>query len=308
MPGDLYAGWWSARAGSANGAKMSTVKIPESARLTIGRRQDQELPAVVARAGLSARSISRSVERPSVLTKNASSSTATMEARTPRTAAGLMGSKPTSRPTPAPGCLASPSRRSARTRPSIWTSTTILKFSHADGLEEEFHRNRYESATRDPLTSAYNKKFFVERLSSEPTYAVRHKTELSLAMLDLDHFKKVNDIHGHAGGDAILKHFVALVHGLIRGEDVLGRCGGDEFAIIFRETPAQEALNVAERIRKRLEGSVREHQGRPIPVTCSIGVCTMRGTNPVSAGDLLKATDELLYQAKQGGRNRASSG
>ena len=187
-------------------------------------------------------------------------------------------------------------------------STTILKFSHADGLEEEFHRNLYESATRDPLTSAYNKKFFVERLSSELTYAVRHKTELSLAMLDLDHFKKVNDIHGHAGGDAILKHFVALVHGLIRGEDVLGRCGGDEFAIIFRETPAQEALNVAERIRKRLEGSVCEHQGRPIPVTCSIGVCTTRGANPSSAGDLLKATDALLYQAKQAGRNRAISG
>ena len=184
-------------------------------------------------------------------------------------------------------------------------STTILKFSYADHVEEEYQVNLYNSATRDAMTGCYNKKFFIDRLATEFAYAQRHKAELSLGMLDIDHFKKVNDTYGHPAGDAILKHFAGLVQQTIRTEDIFCRYGGEEFALILRQTPNPDAFTLAERIRQKLESNVCEHQGRPIPVTCSIGLATFSGgPNVPTAYDFLKAADELLYKAKQSGRNK----
>jgi two-component system cell cycle response regulator len=185
-------------------------------------------------------------------------------------------------------------------------STTILKFSYTDTVEEEYQRNLYDSATRDPMTGAYNKKFFVDRLTTEFAYSSRHTVDLSMCMLDIDFFKKVNDTHGHPAGDAILKHFAALVVGQIRGEDIFCRYGGEEFTLILRQTTSREAFGLADRVRKTLEAKVCTFDGKAIPVTCSIGVATHRGNRYTSAEQLLKAADEALYKSKQGGRNRVT--
>ncbi len=186
-------------------------------------------------------------------------------------------------------------------------STTILKFSYTDQDEEQYQKNLYDSATKDSMTGCYNKKFFSERLQTEFIYAARQNEPVSLAMLDIDHFKRVNDTYGHPAGDAILRHFAAVVLKSVRTEDLVCRYGGEEFAVIFRKTPTHEAARVAERVRATLEREVHSFQGSRIPVTVSIGIATQQGTRFGSAQDFMKRTDELLYQAKQGGRNRVIS-
>ena len=183
-------------------------------------------------------------------------------------------------------------------------STTILKFSYSDRDEEQYQKNLYDSATKDSMTGCYNKKFYSERLVTEFSYSQRHSAPLSLAMLDIDHFKKVNDTHGHPAGDAILRHFAAILLKLVRSEDVVCRYGGEEFAIIYRATPSEEAIRVAERIRKQVENDVCIFLGTAIPVTVSIGIATQSGTHFATSQDFIKRADELLYQAKHAGRNR----
>lgn len=183
-------------------------------------------------------------------------------------------------------------------------STTILKFSYSDRDEEQYQKNLYDSATKDSMTGCYNKKFYTERLATEFSYSQRHNTPLSLAMLDIDHFKKVNDTHGHPAGDAILRHFAATVQKLVRAEDIVCRYGGEEFAIIYRQTPSEEAFRVAERIRKQVEADVCSFQGVAIPVTVSIGIATQKATRFAAPQELIAHADELLYRAKHGGRNR----
>jgi diguanylate cyclase (GGDEF)-like protein len=182
--------------------------------------------------------------------------------------------------------------------------TAILKFSYADTIEEEYQRNLYDSATRDPLTGTYNKKFFIDRMATEFAYATRHSAILSICMLDIDHFKKVNDTYGHLAGDAILRHFAAAVQSQVRNEDIFCRYGGEEFALILRQTPTKEAFGLADRVRKTIETRICEHNGVKIPITCSIGLASHSGTDFADQQVFLKAADDALYKAKQGGRNR----
>jgi PleD family two-component response regulator len=111
-------------------------------------------------------------------------------------------------------------------------ATTILKFTYGDDLEETFQRKLLEAAIRDGLTKAYNKQYFLERLDTEVAFAQRHKTSLSLLMLDVDHFKRINDTFGHPRGDEVLVKLAGVVHETIRKEDVFTRYGGEEFAIL----------------------------------------------------------------------------
>ena len=110
----------------------------------------------------------------------------------------------------------------------------VLRFSLTDHTEESLQRRLYEAATRDELTGAFNRKHLFERLESEVAYAWRHKSDVALIMLDLDHFKKVNDAHGHLVGDAVIHAVAEAVKGLTRTEDVFGRYGGEEFALVAR--------------------------------------------------------------------------
>ncbi|HLU68028.1 MAG TPA: GGDEF domain-containing protein, partial [Kofleriaceae bacterium] len=182
--------------------------------------------------------------------------------------------------------------------------TTVLKFSFHDQLEESFQRKMFDSALRDGLTRAYNKRYFLDRLQSEMRFALRHRSPLALLLFDLDHFKGVNDTHGHLAGDRVLAEVAGYVIDSIRHEDVFARYGGEEFAILSRLMGAEDAVRFADRLRRGVEGLRIEHSGVIIPITTSIGVACLPDLTVDTANDLLLAADRALYQAKALGRNR----
>ncbi|HJZ88569.1 MAG TPA: GGDEF domain-containing protein [Polyangia bacterium] len=183
-------------------------------------------------------------------------------------------------------------------------STTILKFTYHDRLEQDFQRHMYESALRDGLTKVFNRKYFLDRLDSEFAYASRHKVPLSLVMLDLDHFKQVNDEHGHLAGDSVLVALARSIAESIRGEDVFARYGGEEFACLCRGIDLYAAKTFAERIRHRIEDSTFTFQGQSLRVTLSLGIASLPDAEIRDPVALVAAADEALYQAKRTGRNR----
>jgi diguanylate cyclase (GGDEF)-like protein len=185
-------------------------------------------------------------------------------------------------------------------------TTTILKFTYTDELEEEFRRRMHDAAVYDALTRACNKAHFLDRLGGEVAYAKRHAAALALIMLDVDHFKRINDAYGHPAGDAVLATLGQVVRATIRTEDLFARYGGEEFAVLCRATSTEAALVLAERLRATIEASACEHHERRIPVTVSIGVAAWFD-QPDSASQLVREADEALYEAKKAGRNRVVS-
>ena len=185
-------------------------------------------------------------------------------------------------------------------------STTILKFTYHDNLDEVFQRQMYESALRDGLTKSFNKKYFTDRLESEFMFSVRHSAPLSLVMFDIDHFKKINDTHGHQAGDAVLTDLSALMMMSLRTEDVFARYGGEEFAVICRGSDLAQGQVIGERLRRACEGRQFAYEGKIIPVTISVGLAGMPDPAIKDAAGLVSAADAALYRSKQGGRNRVS--
>jgi diguanylate cyclase (GGDEF)-like protein len=157
---------------------------------------------------------------------------------------------------------------------------------------------------REPLTGLFNRRYLEESATRELARCARRELPLSLMMLDIDHFKAFNDVHGHAGGDALLAAFGKLLAEHSRGEDIACRYGGEEFTLIQPEAPLEAALQRAEAIRTGVEAMRVNHMGRDLPqVTVSIGVATFPadGDSPEA---LLRVADEALYRAKHNGRNR----
>jgi two-component system cell cycle response regulator len=186
-------------------------------------------------------------------------------------------------------------------------STTILKFTFHDSLDESFQRQMYESALRDGLTKIFNKKYFLDRLESEFAYAVRHKTPLSLVMFDIDHFKKINDTHGHLAGDYALLTLADVVTGTIRQEDVFARYGGEEFAVICRGVDLLGAAAFGERIRRMVSAQLFLYLETELRITVSVGVAAVTDVGMREPAELIAAADEALYHAKRNGRNQVIS-
>ncbi len=184
--------------------------------------------------------------------------------------------------------------------------TIKLRFGFADDEEERMLRKLYESSVRDPLTGAYNRKHFAERLGVELAYALRHRSPLSLVMIDIDHFKLINDARGHLAGDCTLRALSGVVQRTIRAEDVFARYGGEEFAVIVRGIDPPGVLQFAERLRSIVETTDLDYDAQVFRVTISLGVATLVccGERP-SSERLIAIADERLYRAKQTGRNRA---
>jgi two-component system cell cycle response regulator len=160
-----------------------------------------------------------------------------------------------------------------------------------------------EMATTDGLTTLPNRRTFDSELDRQVKSAERYRKPLSLIMCDIDHFKKVNDTHGHKTGDVVLQGFAQVLLACKRDLDVVARYGGEEFVILCEETDTAGAKLLAERIRKDLAARTFAAEQGPFHVTCSLGVATF----PVHAADkdrLVKTADALLYKAKQAGRNR----
>lgn len=184
--------------------------------------------------------------------------------------------------------------------------STLLRVTLQDEQEQKQSKTLYESTVRDPLTGVYNRRHLDNQLSAEFAYAVRHGAPLSVMLLDVDHFKSVNDDHGHPAGDAVLRALAETLNGLVRTEDVVARYGGEEFAVVTRGISGANALMLAERIRRRVEAmSVPVDGGQSLKITVSIGIATNHGNIPFEdPAVLLKACDEALYKAKETGRNR----
>ncbi|MBN2195119.1 MAG: GGDEF domain-containing protein [Polyangiaceae bacterium] len=179
----------------------------------------------------------------------------------------------------------------------------ILRFSREGSLERQLREELYALATRDPLTRAHNRRYLDERMDSEWPWAVRHEQSCSLLMIDLDHFKEVNDTLGHLAGDAILQEAVAVIQKTLRREDILARVGGEEFAVLCRATALDSAIQVAERLRADIEGRRFTWRDRSIAMTVSIGVAASHEPGITEPHHLRERADEKLYRAKARGRN-----
>ena len=184
--------------------------------------------------------------------------------------------------------------------------TTVLRFAYHDGLDETFHENLMSSALRDPLTRLFNKRYFLDRLDSELKFARRHGASLSLLLLDLDHFKRVNDTHGHLAGDAVLVNLSDVLVKAVRNEDVVARFGGEEIGIILRAIPLEPALQLADRLRRLIESTVTLHGDLELRATASIGAAEYPTSKVETIEALIESADKALYRAKDAGRNRVS--
>lgn len=185
-------------------------------------------------------------------------------------------------------------------------SRTVLHFRLYDAVELEAACQSYALTVRDALTGVYNRRYLQERLRSEVAYCRRHGTPLSVIMLDIDHFKGINDQYGHGVGDAALRALAVTLLGLTRREDVLARYGGEEFALIVRGIDREETCALAERIRY-------EVAARQVPVgtgylsfTVSVGVAHCETGFDSDADRMIGQADQALYAAKYAGRNLVS--
>jgi two-component system, cell cycle response regulator len=188
----------------------------------------------------------------------------------------------------------------------IRCGSTILKFLKEGKIENIHYGKMYDLATRDDLTGALNKKAILDLITEEFNRSHLKGLNLTLLMFDIDHFKQTNDTFGHMAGDYVLRELCSLIKNkMIRQQDALGRYGGEEFALLLRETPLRIAVDVAERIRSTIEKHNFTFDENHIPVTISVGVASYDSTTK-SSEDLLALADKALYDAKNQGRNRVS--
>jgi diguanylate cyclase (GGDEF)-like protein len=184
---------------------------------------------------------------------------------------------------------------------------TVLGAVVAGSLELVWSYQEVDRRARtDALTGLFNRMHFGEQLERTLTEADRHNQPLSLVLVDVDHFKKVNDTWGHEAGDAVLKHVARILQEGVRAVDICVRYGGEEIAMLMAQTDSVRAVEVAERLRSRIAATVVRHAGAEIAVTASFGVATYPET--VKGRDqLFPAADKALYIAKHDGRNLVRS-
>lgn len=186
---------------------------------------------------------------------------------------------------------------------------TVLKYLSSTNMESQFHEDIYRMMTVDDLTQAFNRPYFHESLRREMSRALRYHRPLSLAMLDIDQFKTINDTYGHLAGDEILKAFVDLALRNIRQSDLLARYGGDEFAIILPEADSIAARRFCEKLRAIVAAYPFRYQQQTMAITTSIGLQSYdHKDGEKSVSQLIAAADARLYEAKKTGRNRICAG
>ncbi|MEM5421624.1 MULTISPECIES: sensor domain-containing diguanylate cyclase [Paraburkholderia] len=194
-----------------------------------------------------------------------------------------------------------------RGRDVVAVCVTISDVTHVSVMQREREdavAKLREYADRDGLTGIANRRFFETRLADEFLRWQRYGGELSMLLFDLDHFKRINDEFGHVAGDTVLRSMAQRVSGVVRKQDVFGRFGGEEFALLLPCTPLDDALYVAEKIRRTIADEPIEVQGVIVPVTASVGAATARTGAPDYEG-MINEADAALYTAKRQGRNRS---
>jgi diguanylate cyclase (GGDEF)-like protein len=187
----------------------------------------------------------------------------------------------------------------------IAVGKVVLRFAIQDVTEIDASRALYAAAVRDRLTHLYNRGFFDDRLEVEFKYNTRHKMAMTLIMIDLDHFKQINDQHGHPAGDAVLRATAEALLRSVRAEDVVARHGGEEFVVLARGTNEEGARILAQRLRTRISALQIAAGKTVVRVTASLGVAIQSPeTMYRSPAELVAAADEALYAAKHEGRDR----
>jgi diguanylate cyclase (GGDEF)-like protein len=181
---------------------------------------------------------------------------------------------------------------------------TIMKYMTGENVELAYHEEIYRLMTVDGLTQIYNRRYFDEALEREFNRSKRYQRVLSIIVFDIDHFKRVNDTHGHLAGDGLLRQLASTVKGRLRREDVFARTGGEEFGILLPEIPLEGARTTAEKVRRIVETMQVKFDKVIIPCTVSLGVTATDGTEQAGT-ELYKRGDTNLYTAKNSGRNRA---
>ena len=160
-------------------------------------------------------------------------------------------------------------------------------------------------AMTDGLTGLFNRRYFDDMLLAEVRRTLRYKNPVSIILIDMDHFKDVNDTYGHPMGDEVLRNVGRTIAAKVRTTDVAARYGGEELAVILPETGEEGGAELAERLRKMIADIVHAHGGKTIRKTASLGVSTFDGSDPpLGPDDLVRRADQALYEAKQAGRNR----
>jgi len=180
----------------------------------------------------------------------------------------------------------------------------IYKFLWGSNIESAYHEAIHNMAIQDGMTGIHNKRYFTEFLDREIAVCSRHGHPLTLVMFDVDHFKKVNDTHGHLAGDAVLKDLAARIRPRIRREDLFARYGGEEFACVLPSTALPGGIVFAEHLRTLIAERPCQFENLSISFTISIRVTTLHRETGVDPAALIKRADENLYVAKRGGRNR----
>ncbi len=181
----------------------------------------------------------------------------------------------------------------------------IFKFLSGGNIETLYHEEIYQLTIVDGLTQINNKRYLMEFLEREMGRCHRYNRALSLIMIDVDHFKNVNDTHGHIAGDFVLREVAQRVKQRIRKEECFARYGGEEFAIVMPESGPDNARRFAEKLRKIVADHSFVFEGKEMAVTISLGVADMTAemTEPAQ---FIKAADENLYEAKKAGRNQVA--
>jgi diguanylate cyclase (GGDEF)-like protein len=187
-------------------------------------------------------------------------------------------------------------------------STFVVKFVGLDPCDERFQREMFERTVRDPMTGLFNRAYFLDQLVPTAEAGAARGLGLAVLMLDVDHFKRVNDTYGHDAGDAVLREVAQALRECTRSEDLVARYGGEEFVAALTVTAPDQATDRAERIRAavaaRRFAAVSGDPGRPLRVTVSIGLAFHRAGHLRHPLGLITTADQGLYQAKRAGRNR----
>ncbi|MEZ6050837.1 MAG: GGDEF domain-containing protein [Planctomycetaceae bacterium] len=179
----------------------------------------------------------------------------------------------------------------------------IFKFLSTDHVEAQYHEAVYEMMTVDGLTGARNKRYFEDAFAREVLRAQRHWRPIALLLMDVDHFKDINDTYGHLAGDEVLKKLCTRICSRIRGEDLFARFGGEEFTLALAEAPLKQSVRVAHDIARLVAAEPFQTAKGKVSVTISIGVGFANGQGPMSVNELIDQADENLYKAKRDGRN-----
>jgi diguanylate cyclase (GGDEF)-like protein len=188
----------------------------------------------------------------------------------------------------------------------IKIGNAIFKFLSGGNVEASYHEAIYRMTIIDGLTEAYNVRFLKEFLEREVARCSRYNRPLSVVMYDLDHFKRINDTHGHLAGDFTLREITRRLKTRIRREEILARYGGEEFVVVLPEADHAGAMKFAEQIRSLVEDEPIEFEEEKITITISVGVATVEGDwdkDKMDPDHFIKQVDENLYQAKRSGRN-----